>query len=445
MATILIVDDEGKMRALLAMALDGEGYRVEEAPSAEEAAKRLASGAPDLVITDVRMGGQSGLELLRECKARVAGVEWIVMTAYADARTGIEAMRLGAFEYVAKPFEMDHMLLLVRSALEKRSLRREVSELRSGPSPLERIAGSSAAMRAAVDLARLVAPRDTTVLVRGPSGTGKELIARGIHAESGRGAFVPVNCAALTETLLESELFGHEKGSFTGAHARKAGLFEQAADGTIFLDEIGEVSLALQVKLLRVLQEREFTRVGGSEVIGSRARVIAATNRDLEAAVKDGQFREDLYYRLSVFPIAMPPLSARREDIPALVETFLLKHKHAAGISASALDKLCVWHWPGNVRELENCVERTVILARGAQITPEHLPAALLGAAPADAPRFVLPPEGISLDEVEKACLLQALASSGGNKTRAAELLGISRRAIYSRMKTHGLDTGDEG
>jgi DNA-binding NtrC family response regulator len=445
MAHVLVVDDEGKMRALLAMALDAEGYSVAEAASAEAALEQLPARSPDVLITDLRLPGLDGVELVRRTRALLPGTECIVMTAFADARTGIEAMRAGAFEYVAKPFEMDHMLLLVKSALEKHALRSEVQKLRDAPpSPLDRMAAGSEAMRAVLDLARLVSRRDTTVLLCGASGTGKELVARGIHAESGRTPFVPVNCAAIPATLLESELFGHERGAFTGAHAQKPGLFEQAGSGTVFLDEIGEVPLSLQPKLLRVLQEREYSRVGGAGVQHSDARVVAATNRDLKQAVAEGSFREDLYYRLNVFPIVLPPLSARRADIPPLVESFLLKHRHTAGIAPEALDMLAAWHWPGNVRELQNCIERAVILAGDSPVAAAHLPAALSNAQPVTADRFVLPPEGISIESVERSLLEQALAAAGGNKTRAAELLGISRRAIYSKMRTHGLADSDE-
>ena len=444
MATVLIVDDEGRLRALLAMALDAEGYAVAEAPDAESAARMVAESAPDLVITDIRLPGMNGLDLLKNIRRDFPQVECIVMTAFADAKSGIEAMRGGAFEYVAKPFETEHMLLLVKSALERKVLRTEVRELQARGS-LDRLCGASPVMNEAVALAKMVAPRDTTVLIRGPSGTGKELIARGIHAESGRSPLVPVHCAALTGTLLESELFGYEKGAFTGANARKIGLFELAASGTVFLDEIGEISPDIQVKLLRVLQEREFTRVGGTEIVRSKARVIAATNRDLERAVREGEFREDLYYRLNVFPVTVPPLSQRRDDIPLLVDAFFLKYRHLSGMDAGARDKIHAYPWPGNVRELENCIERAVIMAGGEQIGLAHLPDAVRAyQGAASGARFMLPPEGVSIDEVEKSLVVQALEAAGGNKTRAAQLLGISRRSIYSKMKTHGIE-GWEG
>jgi len=278
------------------------------------------------------------------------------------------------------------------------------------------------------------------VLVRGKSGTGKELIARGIHAESGRESFVAVNCGAIPENLLEAELFGHEKGSFTGAHAQKIGLFERAASGTVFLDEIGDVSPAMQVKLLRVLQEREFTRVGGTRVVRTQARVIAATHRNLEEEVKKGGFREDLYFRLNVFPIFVPSLAERMDDVPALADAFLRRFGHNAGMAEGVMSKLLEYSWPGNVRELENCLERAAIIASGTPLEVSHLPEHIRQKRVLERPSaFLLPETGISLDELEKSLLLQALEKTGGNKTRAAGLLGITRRALYSKMHTHGV------
>jgi DNA-binding NtrC family response regulator len=396
-----------------------------------------------VLVTDVRMPGMSGLELVKKAKAGRPGLECIVMTAYADSGTGVEAMRIGALEYVAKPFEMDEMVLLIRSALEKGRLREEVAELRvreSGRSRLDRIIGESKPMQDVIRQARMVAKRETTVLVRGKSGTGKELIARGIHAESGRETFVAVNCGAIPENLLEAELFGHEKGSFTGAHAQKIGLFERAGNGTVFLDEIGDVSPAMQVKLLRVLQEREFTRVGGTRVVRTQARVIAATHRNLEEEVKKGGFREDLYFRLNVFPIFVPSLAERMEDVPPLAEAFLKRFGHEAGLAEGVMSRLLEYSWPGNVRELENCLERAAIIAAGKPLEAAHLPEHIRQKRLLERPSaFRLPETGISLDELEKSLLLQALEMTNGNKTRAAGLLGITRRALYSKMHTHGI------
>jgi two-component system response regulator PilR (NtrC family) len=444
MSRILIVDDEPRMRTLLAMAFSAEGWDAAEAPTGEAALEALGRGDPfDVVITDIRMPGMSGLDLLDAVRRDHPGAECVVMTAHGDSGTGVEAMRGGAFEYVTKPFEMDEMILLVRSALEKGRLRGEVADLRLREADrhrLDRIIGTSKPMQEMMRQARMVAKRDTTVLIRGRSGTGKELVARGIHAESGREEFVAVNCGALPENLLESELFGHEKGAFTGAHARKIGIFERAGRGTVFLDEIGDVSPAMQVKLLRVLQEREFTRVGGVRTVHTHARVIAATHRNLEEEVKAGHFREDLWFRLNVFPIFVPSLSERMEDIPALAESFLRRFGHEAGMAEGVMTALLEYGWPGNVRELENCLERAAIIASGSPLEPAHLPEHVRDRRVLDRPSaFRLPEGGISLDELEKSLVLQALEMASGNKTRAAGLLGISRRALYSKMHTHGI------
>ncbi|MDB5102660.1 MAG: two component, sigma54 specific, transcriptional regulator, Fis family [Fibrobacteres bacterium] len=441
---ILVVDDEPKLRALLSMALTAEGMEVKEAESAEAALDLLGRGdAISAMITDVRMPGMSGLDLVKRVRREHPGIECIVMTAYADSGTGVEAMRNGAFEYVTKPFEMDEMVLLIRSALEKGRLREEVAELRVREADryqMDRIIGDSKAIQDVIRQARMVAKRDTTVVVRGKSGTGKELVARGIHAESGRDAFVAVNCGSLPENLLDSELFGHEKGSFPGAHAHKIGYFERAGAGTIFLDEIGDVSPAMQVKLLRVLQDREFVRVGGTRVIRTQARVIAATHLNLEEEVKKGAFREDLYFRLNVFPIFVPSLVEHLEDVPAMVDAFLTRFGHRAGITEGVLTKLMEYSWPGNVRELENCLERAAIIAGNMPLETIHLPEHIRLKRVLDRPSaFRLPETGLSLDELEKSLILQALEIKAGNKTRAAGMLGITRRALYSKMHTHGI------
>lgn len=444
MSRILIVDDESKLRALLVMALSSEGFDADEAGSAEQALDKLQKGGSyDVVITDIRMPGLSGLELMQKLKGAYGSPECIVMTAYGDAGTGVEAMRLGAFEYVLKPFEMDEMALLVKSALERRRLRSEVEDLKlreTGRYKLERLIGSAKPMQELLLQAKMVSRRDTTVLIRGRSGTGKELIARGIHSESGRDPFIAVNCGALPENLLESELFGHEKGAFTGAAIQKIGLFERAEGGTIFLDEIGDVTPAMQVKLLRVLQEREFMRVGGTKTLRTNARVIAATHRNLEEEVKKGNFREDLYFRLNVFPIFVPSLSERMEDLPMLVDYFLRKFDHTGGLAEGVLSRMLEYAWPGNVRELENCLERAAIIAGTGPLTLDHLPEHIRQKKTLERPSvFKMPASGISLDELEKSCILQALDMTHGNKTRAAGLLGITRRALYSKMHTHSI------
>jgi DNA-binding NtrC family response regulator len=444
MARILIVDDETKLRTLLFMALSSEKFEVEDASSAEQALEKLKKGPSfDVVVTDIRMPGLSGLELLQMIKGKFNKPECIVMTAYGDAGTGVEAMRLGAFEYVLKPFEMDEMVILVRSALERRRLRQEVDDLKlreSGRYQLDRLIGAAKPMQELMRQAKMVAKRDTTVLIRGRSGTGKELIARGIHTESGRDAFITVNCGAVPENLLESELFGHEKGAFTGAIGQKIGYFERAEDGTIFLDEIGDITPAMQVKLLRVLQEREFMRVGGTKNQHTNARVLAATHRNLEEEVKKGNFREDLYFRLNVFPLYVPSLAERMEDLPPLVDFFLRKFGHSGKLAEGVLSRMLEYAWPGNVRELENCLERAAIIAGPGQLELDHLPEQIKQKKVLEKPSvFQLPSSGISLDELEKSCILQALDMTHGNKTRAAMLLGITRRALYSKMHTHSI------
>jgi DNA-binding NtrC family response regulator len=444
MSRILIVDDETKLRTLLSMALSSEKFEVEDAQSAEQALEKLKK-APgfDVVITDIRMPGLSGLELIQMIKGHYGQPECIVMTAYGDAGTGVEAMRLGAFEYVLKPFEMDEMVILVRSALERRRLRLEVEDLKlreSGRYQLDSLIGAAKPMQELMRQAKMVAKRDTTVLIRGRSGTGKELIARGIHTESGRDAFITVNCGAVPENLLESELFGHEKGAFTGAIGQKIGYFERAQDGTIFLDEIGDITPAMQVKLLRVLQEREFIRVGGTKNQHTNARVLAATHRNLEEEVKKGNFREDLYFRLNVFPLYVPSLSERMDDLPALVGHFLRKFGHSGKLADGVLSRMLEYAWPGNVRELENCLERAAIIAGPGPLELDHLPEQIRQKKVLEKPSvFQLPSSGISLDELEKSCILQALDMTHGNKTRAAMLLGITRRALYSKMHTHSI------
>lgn len=443
MGKILIVDDEGKMRALLGMALDSHGHKVEDAESGEHALDKIKSFVPDVVITDIRMEGMSGIDLLKKIKQDHSEIEVIVMTAYADSKSGIDAMRNGAMEYVAKPFEMDEMILLVKNALEKALLQDEINKLRNTAKSkysLNSLSTRSAKMRKTIEMAKIVAKRDTTVLIRGESGTGKELIARGIHEESGRKFFLPINCGAIPENLLESELFGYEKGAFTGADKKKPGLFENAEDGTIFLDEIGDISPALQIKLLRVLQEKEFKRVGGANIISTKARVIAATNRNLEEAVSSSKFREDLFYRLNVFPISVPQLAERSEDIPELIKHFCQKYDHQAGMDENVIKLLIKYRWPGNIRELENCMESSIIMANNKQLEVSHLPEHIRHEKGEDKSSSIyIPEEGISLDQIEKSLILQALEKSKWNKTSAAKFLGISRRAIYSKMKTHGI------
>jgi two-component system response regulator HydG len=394
----------------------------------------------DVVITDLKMAPIDGLELLKAVKKMSPDTEVVLMTAYASVQTAIEAMKQGAYDYIIKPFDLDEMGLLVDKIAEKRHLVMENRQLREDlqdRAKREMVLGDSTKMREAMDLVAKVAPSDITVLIRGESGTGKELVAEAIHARSPRasGPLVIVNCAALAENLLESELFGHERGAFTGAVRRKLGRFELAHGGSIFLDEIGDVTPALQAKLLRVLQEKRFVRVGGTETISVDVRLIAATNRNLEQAISQGLFREDLYYRLSVFPIHVPPLRERPEDIPALAEYFLGRRgRRLEHLDPRALDQLVGYRWPGNVRELENVLERAVILAGSDRIGLSHLP--LLSPTAVSSPS----PEGeLNLDRLERESILRALHQAGGNKAKAARLLGITRRALYSRMDRLGL------
>jgi two-component system response regulator AtoC len=440
MARILVVDDEQKMCVILQGMLKDRGHQVTSVQDGRQAQELAGSREYDLVITDMRMAPVDGLQLLETVKKVSPETEVVLMTAYASVQTAIQAMRRGAYDYIIKPFDLEEMGLLVDRIVEKSRLVMENRQLRADLRPAEggeMVLGESAGMQQVWSLVEKVAASDVTVLIRGESGTGKELVADAIHRQSprSRGPLVAVNCAALTETLLESELFGHERGAFTGAIKKKLGRFELAQGGTIFLDEIGDVSAALQSKLLRVLQEKKFVRVGGTETVSVDVRLIAATNRNLEDAIRDGHFRDDLYYRLSVFPIIVPPLRERREDIPALVQFFLRQRgRRPESIDKAALDQLLQYHWPGNVRELENVIERAVILAGAQTINTSHLP--FLAPQPSS---VSLRPDHLNLEQLERESILRALQQSEGNKAEAARLLGITRRALYSRMERLGL------
>jgi len=447
MAAVLLVDDEASPRATLALLLKRAGHDVVQAEGVVTAAEALAATAFDLVITDLRMPEGDGLEVIRRTRATHPEAEVIVLTAYAGWESAREAMRLGAFDYFEKGREPDELLHRIDQALEKRALRRENENLRHqvharyGPSG---IVGVSAPMQRVFELVARVAPSDATVLIEGESGTGKELIAKAIHHASARATrpFVAVNAGAMPEPLLESEMFGHVRGAFTGAVTTKRGLLEEAQDGTFFLDEIGEIPGSLQVKLLRALQEREIRRVGGNQSITLNVRVVAATNRDLAQLMRDGRFREDLYYRLTVVAVRLPPLRERREDIPLLAEHFLAaaaaRHGRPVRLTAEAGARLLAYPWPGNVRELENAIERAAILTRGDAITPDDLPQHIaagvsLGPAPA------LPAQQ-NLAEVEKAHIVQTLERCGWNHSRAADALGIARTTLWRKLKDYGLD-----
>jgi two-component system response regulator PilR (NtrC family) len=460
---VLVVDDEPSMREMLSYVLEREGYDVVLAEGGGAAVKILNTQGIDLLISDIRMPDMSGVAVLEAAKRIDPDIAGIMITAYASTATAVEALRLGASDYLSKPFDVDELKLVVRNALERRHLREENVRLKRLVNETHRFAniiGRSEAMLSVFKLIAIIAPTTSTVLITGESGTGKELAARAIHFHSLRRdrPFVAVNCGALTETLLESELFGHMRGAFTGADANRKGLVEVADKGTIFLDEISETSPAMQVKLLRVLQERRFRRVGGTEEIEADIRVIAATNRDLVRAVAEGRFREDLFYRINVIPLTLPPLRDRREDIPLLAAHFVQKFapqmgKKVTGLSGDALRALTLYDWPGNIRELENAMERAVALEQTPTILPESLPEAVRGAAvptlrlvPKDggAPALpMLPDEGIDLErhveQIERDYIAQALERSNGVKMRAAEMLGMSFRSFRYYTKKYRL------
>ena len=444
-ARILVVDDEPPQLEILRLILGSEGYEVATAPSGRGALAALRREPFDLVLTDLKMADLSGIALLQEILREQPGACVVLMTAHGSIDSAVEAMRQGAFDYLTKPLDREVLLLVVSRAVERASLVSENRRLREelrGRFRVENLVGAHGSMQEVFRIVHKVARSSSTVLIYGESGTGKELVARAIHVTSDRRdrPFVGVNVAALPETILEAELFGYEKGAFTGADARKIGLFEHASGSTLFLDEVGELKRDLQVKLLRTLQEREVLRVGGSGPVPVDVRVVAATNRDLEREVREGRFREDLFYRLNVIPIALPPLRERRTDIPLLVEHFLAKHGEpgrARVIAPEALEALAAYSWPGNVRELESVVERTLLLADGEVIRLEDLPATLRMRSGSLAGGLLveIPDEGLDLDGLERSLILRALDKSGGNVTRAARLLGLSRRRLQYRLE----------
>jgi two-component system response regulator PilR (NtrC family) len=453
-AKLLVVDDERSMRELLSIVLRREGYDVTLAENGRAAIDHLERGRFDLLISDIKMPDMTGVDVLRAAKRLDPDILGIMITAFASADTAIEAMRLGAHDYLSKPFDVDELKMKVRNALEQRALRQENVLLKralGSTHQFANIVGRSEKMLSIFKLIEQIARTESTVLVTGESGTGKEWVARAIHFYSLRRdrPFVALNCGALPETLLESELFGHMKGAFTGASANKKGLIEAAEKGTLFLDEIGEMTPMMQVKLLRVLQERKFRRLGGVEELEGAMRVIAATNQDLTKMVADGKFREDLYYRINVIPIHLPPLRDREEDIPLLAEYFLAKYrdqmgKDIHGLSQETMDLLDAYEWPGNIRELENVIERAVALEKSQTILPESLPehiARRVAKGPAAA--GLLPESGFNLEEhvegLEKEYITQALVRAGGVQVKAAELLGMSFRSFRYYAKKYNL------
>jgi two-component system response regulator AtoC len=457
-AKILVVDDDAVARELLAESLKKEGYDVEPFASGEEAIARGREGRVDLVLTDIRMGAVDGLAVLREFKRLSADTAIVVLTAFGSLEGAIEAIKQGAYDYLAKPFRKEEIKLVVQRSLEHCRLLRENMKFRADLKHKDDwtpLVGSSPAMLEVYKLVARVAEGKSTVLLQGESGTGKELIARAIHMNSPRREkpFLPVNCGALPDTLLESEMFGYEKGAFTGAVGMKTGLFEAANGGTLFLDEIGEMGQPLQVKLLRVMQEQEVRRVGGTGSVKVDVRIIAATNRSLEQLVKEGKFRDDLFYRLNVVRITLPSLTERQEDIPMLAHHFLQKCGAGAlqvvrGIHPDAMVLLKQYRWPGNVRELENAIERAMSLSHGPLLMPEDLPAAICQAGDASEQKAEVSETGeeayLSLEEVEKRHLIRVLKETKGNKVKAAKILGIDRRTLYRMAERLGLDLGED-
>ena len=452
--SILIVEDEPKMRRLLELRLTEEGFAVHSAPDAESGLSILNRERPELVLTDFRLPGMDGLEFLQAVKRVNAHLPVVIMTAHGSVESAVEAMKVGASDYVLKPFSLDELVLIIRKELDTHQLRDENRALRDAVGrrySYENIVAASDKMQSVLSLVERVAPTNATVLIGGESGVGKDLIARAIHQHSQRasGPFVKINSTAIPENLLESELFGYEKGAFSGAVTSKPGKFERADKGTLFLDEIGDVPASTQVKLLRVLQDREFERLGGTKSLKVDVRLIAATNRDLRAALEEGNFREDLYYRLNVVPIDIPPLRDRKEDIPPLARLFVERAardlgRPVNGITPQAMKRLMEFHWPGNVRELENIIQRAVTLSNGTllNLSDIHIDEAPPRAASDSAPSL---PEGMTLEQWEEEMIREALRRAGGNKSQAARRLGLSRNALRYRLSKMGIaDSSDD-
>ncbi len=451
--SILVVDDDENVRRVLELQLLDAGFAVTTASDGASALAILEDWPPDLLITDLKMPGMSGLELLTALRHSHPEITVIIVTAFGSVSSAVEAMRAGAYDYITKPVDYEQLLLVVNRAIERGRLVAEVRALRHNLDEkygFGSIVGQAPELLHVLEMASRVARRDSTVLIRGETGTGKELLARAIHQNSSRKnqPFVTINCGAIPKDLLESELFGHVRGSFTGAIAAKRGKVESADGGTLFLDEVGELPLELQVKLLRLLQNGEVEKVGATGARQVNIRVLAATHRNLQALIEDGAFREDLYYRLAVVPLTLPSLHERSSDIPELVQHLFLKAKQKHDLpnlrlSPALIDHFVAYRWPGNVRELENVIERLVVLAGGDEITLEDLPDFLRKARhQPEAIEFHLPPTGISLERVEKELILRALDKFGGNQTQAAHYLDISRRTLIYRMEKHGIKTG---
>jgi two-component system NtrC family response regulator len=446
---ILVVDDDSSLRSVMKMQLEEAGFQVSLASDGAEAYDKLREIRPQLVISDLRMP-TSGLELLRRVSTEDIQPTLIIVTAFGTVETAVEAMKLGAYDYVTKPLDFEELVLVVHRAMERQNLLEEVRHLRSALDQrygFESIIGHGKSFLGVLDQAARVAQHDSTVLIHGETGTGKELLARAIHHNSRRKAkpFITINCGAIPEDLVEAELFGYTRGSFTGAHATRPGKIEAADEGTLFLDEIGELPLDAQVKLLRVLQQGEISKIGASETTRVNVRVIAATHRNLQAMIEDSTFREDLYYRLAVVPLHLPPLRERKEDIPELVEHLFQKARERYGMSEaqlapSVMPYLVAYRWPGNVRELENVVERLLVLSPHKSIGEAELPEEIRRVQPnASSFRIDLPDEGISLEGVERELIMRALERFNGNQTHAAKYLDISRRTLIYRIEKYGL------
>jgi len=447
---ILVVDDDESLRRVMQMQLEEAGYEVLAAPQGQDALTLMEDATPALVITDLKMPGISGLDLLRKLREVYPETTVIMVTAFGTVSTAVEAMKAGAYDYISKPVDYEQLMLVVNRAMERGQLIAEVKTLRANLDEkygFESIIGRSKALLRVLEMASRVARRDSTVLIAGETGTGKELLARAIHQNSTRKdhAFVTINCGAIPKDLLESELFGHTKGSFTGAVAPKRGKVEVADGGTLFLDEVGELPLELQVKLLRLIQNGEIEKVGATGATNVNVRIIAATNRNLQALIDDGAFREDLYYRLAVVPLTLPPLRERIDDIPELVQHLFLKAKQKQNVPqlrlpSSLLPHFSGYGWPGNVRELENVIERLVVLSVGDEVTLADLPDFLQRErSQADAIELNLPPGGISLERVERDLIVRALEKFNWNQTQAARYLDISRRTLIYRMEKFGI------
>ena len=446
--TILTIDDEENIRNGLADNFELEGYEVKQAASGKEGLQLIEKGDIDLVITDLRMDGISGQEVVNQVTSKYPGIPIIVLTGHGSIEDATAAIKKGAYDFLTKPLDLTHLNKIVKNALQGRELALQKTQLLkelNNFKTLDKMVGKSAELRKVSETISKVAPSKATVLITGESGVGKELVADEIHNLSNRKdkPFVKVHCAALSESLLESELFGHEKGSFTGADTMQKGRFELAHGGTIFLDEIGEINQSIQVKILRVIQEKKFERVGGEKTIDVDVRIVAATNKNLEEEVKAGRFREDLYYRLNVVRIQMPSLRERKDDIPLLVKSFLREfnlenEKNVTGFDAKSKAAILKYNWPGNIRELRNCVECAVVMCNGEEITLEDLPVSVRESVE---DKNIIIPHGITLDEAEKIIIQNSLTMAGGNKTKVAQILGIGRKTLHRKLQEYGMET----